>query len=156
MKLVLSYLWALGHNRLEPVPFQPSVRPSVTKNCSDLHMTFLHIEPEMPPPKDTVTPKEPSLLEKMNSSLETIVENNIMRHTALSSSSSKRKFENRQTNIFQTLLLTASATDSSSIPTEPCHRHENSLSKRMQPKQKPTSTTKYALWKGFQSTFKQD
>ena len=108
MKIVLSYLWALGHNHLDPVPFQPSVRPSVTKTCSDLHMTFLHVEPENPPPTDTATSKEPSLLEKMNSSLETIVENNIMGHTTLASSSSKRKFKNRLTSIFQTLLLTKS------------------------------------------------
>lgn len=120
MKAVLSYLWAIGHNRLSHVPFQPSVRPTVVSKPNVLHMPFLHAEQEEQPPKEAVPIEEQSLLKGMTPKLEITIKNNSMGLSTAPASAPKHKFENRFTPIFQTLLLTASATASSSIPTESC------------------------------------
>ena len=118
MKKLLPFLWSAHHKKIQTVATTPSVSPAIALKCKNMHDIFEYQNPA-PTPQTTNTPVTyPSIFESMNASLEQIVANNIMAQSA-TGTQNKRSFENRCNATFQTLVLTASAMNSDSIPTEP-------------------------------------
>ena len=119
LKALLPYLWAAHKGQILVVPSQYSVRPSIQQATSKLHD---HIEDPTPPsPPTAPTDPDNSQINKMADSIHQLVEQNLMNKSSSAEASNRKSFENRLSHIAKTLILTASAPNASTIPTEPSH-----------------------------------
>ena len=114
LKLLLPYLWAVHKKLIPTVPSQYSVQPSIQNATNLLHDCLTPIPPQAPPKQSPDSP-----LKQMAKSITQLVESNIMNQSSAEPSKNKKSFANRLSPIAQTLILTASARNSSDIPTEP-------------------------------------
>ena len=119
LKTLLPYLWAAHKTQIPVVPSQYSVRPSIQLATAKLHGHLEDPAPSSPP----TAPLDPdnSPITKMADSIQQLVEQNLMNKSASADNSNKKSFENRLSHIAKTLILTASAPNASTIPTEPSH-----------------------------------
>ena len=114
LKLLLPYLWAVHKKLIPTVPSQYSVRPSIQLATNLIHDC---LEPTPPPSPPQQSPDSP--LKQMAKSITQLVESNIINQSSAEPQTNKKSFVNRLSPIAQTLILTASARNSSDIPTEP-------------------------------------
>ena len=113
MKKILPFLWAAHHKKIDTVPTSPQVSQAITLECTRMHSIF-----KAPDPQTQNPTTNPSVFESMNGKLEQMLSNSIMAQTN-AAPVNKKSFENRCNATFKTLVLTASAKNSDSIPTEP-------------------------------------
>ena len=91
-----------------------SFNSKVKAKVEELH-NMLHKEPTARPTQTN----EDSTLARVSQSLDRIVERNLINGSASEPTQNKKSFEGRLSTIAKTLILTASAPDSSSVLTEP-------------------------------------
>ena len=118
MKKVLPFLWAAHHEKIQAVPTTPSISAAIAMKCKAMHSIFKKVTFGNNSSTSQINITEPSILESMNANLEQMVANSIMSQSA-AAPSNKKSFEVRCNDTFKTLILTASAPNSDSIPTEP-------------------------------------
>ena len=114
LKVLLPFLWAAKKELIHPVAKLCSFDPKVKAKVEELH-NMLHKEPTARPTQTN----EDSTLARVSQSLDRIVERNLMNGSASEPTQNKKSFEGRLSTIAKTLILTASAPDSSSVLTEP-------------------------------------
>ena len=120
LKEILPYLWAAHHKKIGTVETSPHISKEIARKSTLFHNTEILTIPLPSKPiqvEDLTGP--PRVIDQMNTRLGQLVSNSIMAQAA-SSASNKKKFETRLNSLVHTLVLTGSAADSSSIPTEPC------------------------------------
>ena len=120
LKTLLPFLWSAHHKKIQSVPTTPSVSDTIKQKCKVMHEIFASLSPESTPntSNNTNGNTDPSVFESMNASLEQIVASTIMAQSA-TGTQNKKSFENRCNATFQTLILTASAKNTDTIPSEP-------------------------------------
>ena len=114
LKVLLPFLWAAQKELIHPVAKLCSFNPKVTTKVKEIH-NMLRQEPTARPPQTN----EDFTLAKVSQSLDRIVERKLMNGSASKTTHNKKSFEGRLSTIVKTLILTASASDSSSVLTEP-------------------------------------
>ena len=117
-KDILSYLWGVHNDLIESVPTSPHVSSTITKLVKEIHSKSLHTTPTPSATVDLTDPTRDRYFDQMNARLGTLVSNSIMSQAA-SSAATKKKFETRLNPLFRNLILTGSAPDGDSIPSEP-------------------------------------
>jgi hypothetical protein len=114
LKVILPFLWAVHKGLIPPVAKQCSFAPAIKQKTDNLHQ-LLHKHKERP----TQPHPDGNALEKVTRSLDQIVEKGLMNSASPEAPTNKKSFEHRLSSISKTLILTASAPNSSTIPTEP-------------------------------------
>ena len=121
LKEIFPYLWAAHHKQIGTVKTSPHISKDIVAKTVSLHNNKIITIPVSPTIQinieDLTGP--PKVMDQMNAWLGQLVSNSIMTQAA-SSASNKKKFKTRLNSLIRTRVLTGSAADSSSIPTEPC------------------------------------
>ena len=118
MKKILPFLWSAHHGKIKTVPTSPQVSQAIAAACNQMHSIFKENTTTTSNSSSPTNTTDPSVFERMSANLEQMVANNIMAQST-AAPSNKKSFENRLNDTFKTLVLTASAPNSDSIPTEP-------------------------------------
>ena len=126
LKILLPFLWAYNHKAINTVPTALATSVSTTSHYKTLHT--LHISnptsPFHPPtPARSIIfdrTSDSSVLEQINGKLGQMVQTAIKANSAVPTKQAKGKFENRLNTEFQALILTALASHSAEVTTEPC------------------------------------
>ena len=119
LKILLPFLWAYNHKAINTVPTALATSVSTTSHYKTLHT--LHIS--NPTPARFITfdrTSDSSVLEQINGKLGQMVQTAIKANSAVPTKQAKGKFENRLNTEFQALILTALASHSAEVITEPC------------------------------------